>query len=449
MGNVLRVESQAKPLPPRQTDPVMENALSDFFGAALRRLKQAHAAATTIEGKDLHIPTFEITDEPNRYGINTQTKIEMVTDWTWFVLRRYDQLRELPELKEGLAALSKHVEVEKFYGCDQSYFFHPVIELIETSKGLDVPQEMQAAAAKSLAEHIVDGRYQVETECVLKGFHSAVSPIRFDSFEIRNHTVGECRAIWEGDGKAAADGNSLNPGDFVAKVYGVADSKEHGKEYWEYLRQLQKVVFCLRLLKSGRIQIDNRPSMGKLGWAYGMPGTQRLVSPWHKGKTYRLSAEDVAAFHELWARHSKIFDSDDRRLSLAIKRFNGYYDRETPEDGIIDTFIGFEALLTENNHEITYRLSLRAANLIGETPQEREAIFNDVKAGYKLRSLIVHGEELKKQLDLPSAQGKVNLKDFGEAMSRYLARAILRVSGLGLAKPETELLPHLDKLALK
>lgn len=427
----------------------MERALLGFFGAALSLLQREKSQAESIEGRNLHIPTFEITDEPGRFGVNTSTKIELVADWTWFVLRRYEKLRELTELKTGLGALSKHVEVEKFYGCDQSYFFHPVIELIETSKGLDVPIEMQTAAAKSLAEQIVDGRYQVETTSVLMGFQSAVSPILFGDFEIRNYTQEECRALWEADGKSAEDGNSLNPSDFVVKVFGIADSKKHGKEYWEFLRQIQKVVFCLRLFKPGRLQIDNRPSMGKLGWAYGMPATQRLRSPWPKGKTYRLSAEEIEDFKDLWARHASAFDSKDRRLSLAIKRFNGYYDRETPEDGIIDTFIGFEALLTENNHEITYKLSLRAANLIGESAQERETIFNDIKAGYKLRSLIVHGDELKKQFDLPSRQAKVNLKDFGEAMSRYLAKAILRVSALGLAKPETELLPYLDKLALK
>ena len=449
MGQVLRIEPYAKSLPPRQTDPAMERALLDFFGAALNLLKHERSQSKSIEGKNLYIPTFEIHDEPGQFGVKTSTKTELVADWTWFVLLRHEKLRGLPELKAGLAALSNHVEVDKFYGCDQSFFFGPVIELIETSKGLDVPAEMLGAAAKSLTEHIVDGRYQVEMVCVLKGFRSAVSSIHFDDFEIRNFTEAECRAIWETDGEAAADGNSLNPSDFVAKVYGIAKSNEHGKEYWEYLRLLQKVVFCLRLFKPGRVQIDNRPSMGKLGWAYGLPGTQRLVSPWHKDKPYRLSEEEVCAFLELWERHSKIFDSVDHRLSLAIKRFNGYYDRETPEDGIIDTFIGFEALLTENNHEITYKLSLRAANLIGESAEEREAIFADIKAGYGLRSTLVHGDVPDKQLKLPSKQGKVNLQDFGEAMSRYLARAILRVSALGFAKPETELLPYLDKLAMK
>ena len=426
----------------------MERALTVFFAAALRLLKREQSEAKSIAGKNIYIPTFKIHEEPGHFGISTSAKVELVTDWTWFVLRRYEDLRELPELKAGLTALAKHVEVDKFYGCDQSYFFHPVIELIEASKGLDVPEEMMQTAAKHLAEHIADGRYQVETTCVLKGFHSEVSPIFVDDFEIRNFTEAECRTIWEADGKVAEDCNSLNPGDFVVKIYGIAHSDEHGKEYWGYLKQLQKLVFCLRLFKSGRVQIDNRPSMRKLGWAHEFPTAHRLVSAWPKIRNYRLSENEVAAFRELWKRHSMVFDTTDRRLSLAIKRFNGYYDRETPEDGIIDTFIGFEALLTENSQEITHKLSLRAANLIGETVEERESIFRDMKAGYRLRSLIVHGSDIKKQIELPSREGPINLKDFGEAMNRYLARAILRVSSLQLTKPESELLPHLDKLSL-
>lgn len=445
----LRVEPNAKPLPPRKGDSAMEGALSKFFAAALSLLRREKETAKSIPGKNLHIPEFKVTNEPDRWGLHTSTKIELVEDWTWFVLHRFEKLRELPELKAGLEELRRFVEIDKFYGCDQAYFFNPVIELIETARGLDVPGSLIADAAKGLAEELVTGEHQVETVGVLKGFFSEVASIRLDDFEIRNYTDEECRAIWEEDGKAAEDHNSLCPGDFVAKVYGHAKQENHGKEYWEYLRQLQKLAFCLRLFKPGKILIDNRPTMRKIGWSYSSSGNQRLRSAWMGGKPYRLIADEIPQLKELWQKHSDVFDSPDRRLGLAIRRFNAYYERETPEDGIIDTFIGLEALLVGSEHEITYKLSLRAANLMGDSTEERDSIFRDMKAGYKLRSAIVHGDDPGKKARLPSKQAEINLKDFGEVMNRYLAKAIMRVDALQLKKPESDLVPYLDKLALK
>jgi hypothetical protein len=450
MGHAVRLEPYAKPLPPRRGAPAFERALLDFFGTALRLLQNERSTTERTERKHRLIPSFSIQDEPGRFAINTSVKVEQAVDWTWFVLSRYDDLRNLPELKAGIQALASHVAVGKFAGIDQAFFLDPVVELVESAGGPHVSDEMLRAATKALSDQVVDGICQVELASVLKGFGSSVSPIRLKDFEIRNYNEEECRGIWDADGENASDHRSLSPHDFVAKVYGLANSNEGGKEYWGYLKQLQNLVCALRLLKPGRIQINEHAVMRKLGWAYGFPGTQRLVTASRFGPhTYRFAEEDVSALRELWDRHSSILDSVDRRLGLALRRFNGSYDREAPEDGIIDTFIGLEALLTENNQEISYKLSLRAANLIGSTPQERQDIFNDIRVGYKLRSLIVHGEALKKQFKLPSKNAEINLKDFGEVMSRYLARAILGVSRLGLAKPETELLPYLDKLALR
>ena len=65
-------------------------------------------------------------------------------------------------------------------------------------------------------------------------------------------------------------------------------------------------------------------------------------------------------------------------------------------DKAIDGGICLEALFgDDNNQEITYRLSLRAALLLSNDPTERVAISKDVKQFYNLRSKAVHGARLK------------------------------------------------------
>jgi hypothetical protein len=59
-----------------------------------------------------------------------------------------------------------------------------------------------------------------------------------------------------------------------------------------------------------------------------------------------------------------------------------------------------EALLAkkEETEGLTYRLSMRIANLLGKDVEERKGIFRDVKNFYHLRSKIVHGVELDAKL---------------------------------------------------
>lgn len=105
----------------------------------------------------------------------------------------------------------------------------------------------------------------------------------------------------------------------------------------------------------------------------------------------------------------------DRRLALALRRFDSAYERRNREDSFIDLWIAFEALLLpDGNQELTYRAALRIARLAGTTPSERKEAFDLAKASYRLRSNIVHGNE-------PPADLDKRLFD-----TRQLARAVLR-----------------------
>lgn len=83
---------------------------------------------------------------------------------------------------------------------------------------------------------------------------------------------------------------------------------------------------------------------------------------------------------------------DDRRLALALRRFDSAYSRYEQEDSLIDLWIAFEALLLPERSELSYRVALRIAQLVALDGEERRRVFREARSSYNRRSKVVHGE---------------------------------------------------------
>jgi hypothetical protein len=106
---------------------------------------------------------------------------------------------------------------------------------------------------------------------------------------------------------------------------------------------------------------------------------------------------------------------NDRRLALALRRFDSAYSRYEFEDSLIDLWIAFEALLLpDGQSELSYRAAIRIAVLAGSEPAERRAAFKQARLSYKCRSQVVHGEATAGSLEDIVAE------------TRELARSVLR-----------------------
>jgi hypothetical protein len=129
------------------------------------------------------------------------------------------------------------------------------------------------------------------------------------------------------------------------------------------------------LLPLERTTVRNYPAWFETGhWIKAMP----LVT--------RKEMEDTADLFR------QIRSLNNKRLAVALRRLNMSSLRTNDEDGLLDTMIGLEALLSDGNQEMTYKIALRMAALY----RLRDAIgssaaFREVKAAYKLRSSVVHG----------------------------------------------------------
>jgi hypothetical protein len=119
--------------------------------------------------------------------------------------------------------------------------------------------------------------------------------------------------------------------------------------------------------------------------------------------------------------NSDWYSNSVKGIDIAIKRFRSSIERYMPDDPekLLDLSISFEAIYLNDgdNKELTYRLALRAARLLGNSVEERQGIFKVLKDLYKYRSKVAHGENLetlresdKKRLSNVLAQAPLILK---------------------------------------
>ena len=97
-----------------------------------------------------------------------------------------------------------------------------------------------------------------------------------------------------------------------------------------------------------------------------------------------------------------------------------------PDDKLIDYLIGFEALLLPNDKlELSFKLALRTAVLIGKNIKQKKEIFLIMKKAYGVRSSIVHGEEIKVPIVI---NGKnFGLNDLVNSTESYLRLGIIHI----------------------
>jgi hypothetical protein len=156
--------------------------------------------------------------------------------------------------------------------------------------------------------------------------------------------------------------------------------------------RLAPVIQALRLLKPGTFAPAHtwmraaRPTFERVGGLVSS-GTRRAVMH----GAYTLESDDVDELRELLARLRDY--SPEARFTLALRRFDRLYGRESPEDKLIDCWVAFEALFLwdVSGGELRFRAGLRIARFLGDDPTERLELNKRVKSSYDARSHVLHG----------------------------------------------------------
>jgi hypothetical protein len=106
----------------------------------------------------------------------------------------------------------------------------------------------------------------------------------------------------------------------------------------------------------------------------------------------RISREQCGTAGELISRFFTMADPFKSKLRLVMQRLVRAMHRGSIVDSSIDLGISLEALYLEgiSQAELSFRLKIRAARFLGDTPAERQRISEIVGDAYQIRSLAVH-----------------------------------------------------------
>ena len=142
----------------------------------------------------------------------------------------------------------------------------------------------------------------------------------------------------------------------------------------------------------------------------------------------RAEAEDFTEFYKKSLRFT-----DDRRMFIALERFNLAYEKKRFADNIIDYVIAFEALFEIKSKRIKKEIALKSGFLIEDSEEKITKIYKFIHDLHKLRSRIVHGGEIKipmkigKEYYYSDYQPKLAIiKIFREIISSFFDEARIR-----------------------
>jgi len=243
--------------------------------------------------------------------------------------------------------------------------------------------------------------------------------------------------------------------DFLQLFAAVKEGNQ--EKTWEFLELFtaptRKLFVLMRLFKPGRLRggetfilfrdkSDDNTSWKTVGTGRASMMVVDYTTIAAQKTSYVLHSTEIPfllAFRENLVpllRKMGSFPSVETALYL-------YGEDNGERSDVVGAVTALEALLTkkEETESLTYRLSMRIANLLGHDVDARKAICLDVKNFYNLRSRIVHGVELDKKL--------LNRLNELDSLRETLRRVLLSVMALiSEGMHPAELPDLLDDLAL-
>lgn len=177
----------------------------------------------------------------------------------------------------------------------------------------------------------------------------------------------------------------------------IAHRMAIGFEEWATARDsLVDLITALKLCHKGRVTAGPliSASIHNSEWSVGGGTIWTHVSKRdfiHEEPKYAFRQPDVFEVNNL-LQNIRQWRKDEvlKIIDVTLRRFHSAYHGDI-EDRIIDQMIAFESLYLGDPQELTYKLALRTAFLLGKRKDKRKAIFSDMKKAYDYRSRIVHG----------------------------------------------------------
>ena len=173
-------------------------------------------------------------------------------------------------------------------------------------------------------------------------------------------------------------------------------STNEDAEFWQSGHRLYEIALLLNAL-------DNISCLPYFSTSYAYPTTPFGLFSGSGGgssvydvlgqNTTKLTADAQTTIDEIIHDYDKLRDSEKARFQRILHRLSQAKRRNQIEDMILDLGITLEMLLLEdnkNNDQLSLSFRLRGSWLLGETEEERMAIYIQLREIYNYRSQVAH-----------------------------------------------------------
>ena len=414
----------------------LADAARDFIIESLRLLR-------TIRSDTLPAMPVETVSFPAEGGVRSSTSFQI--DYHLTIIQEWDKLERLPgyssflkELRaDGIAKQQLNtqiwIEYEAARGYSEQDFATLILVDLLRSRGItEFESEAFAKSYGRFEEFVFSKSLRFRTLVPLSNFESKIEPVDLGSgMSIVPVSEEEFNQINELPSVSLFSAFS-----FGFPKYGVRIDYERKKttdELWrQALRkpdpvrdQLDKIISALRLLKDGRFG----PAMiCAFNLTLGVVAHSQILgdrTAVYAENPYVLEQQDIPKLHSFWQKFRHIDFDTEPIIALSMKRLNYAQERGLLEDKLIDLMIGFEALFMRQSekHELSYHLAIRTAILLGSDQESKKEIFDTMRAGYELRSKIVHGEIISQ---VKIGTGELSVMELMSRLEKYLRASIMK-----------------------
>lgn len=165
-------------------------------------------------------------------------------------------------------------------------------------------------------------------------------------------------------------------------------------EFEKKVTQIQNFVKAYALFKSNPIQVRELTGFTPMFYAAEYSTSRSILSRRGRVETFsKLHKSQMPKFKRFFRLYSKI--QKPKQLETAIDRFQTGIEAKNAEDIILDLTISLECLFSEKVG-VTQAISNRMAILLGRTESETELLRKDMKKIYRIRSAMVHGDNIRR-----------------------------------------------------
>lgn len=395
------------PIPSDSIDfGALRKGLEEYLNAAMAALARRYPRPADLPHREVrgyHRPA------PGHLAPHVRTAVY----WRAVVRQSYEELDALHttrKLLELLTAEQKHglgyLVGADLFGVRQIHpgtFVRAVLELALTSGGtFETSSSGPAHAIEEAVRYLESSTVQFQVLAPLHGFQCEVAAIEIEPDLVIIRLTDEDWE-WLDPTNLMVDTLTLGHEEFAIRrrieLPKRLDNLSRGRSLPDHDRRVQEdfssVISCLRMFKAGAVGFSYyrwgpatwNPTSASVARSGSQPN--RLV-----GSPYVITDADAVALEPLFRDwRAKVRGSG--RLAAALRWFNSSYERLRVEERLVDYAIALEALVGDSEGDLTYRLSLRTAVLVGTSFDDRRDIAALVRELYKVRSRVVHGTRVE------------------------------------------------------